>query len=89
MKNTLHIVSKPLCYYDAARLTALLTEHDTLLLRGDACYDIAAFVCQAKHSPVVALRPDLVARNMASDVQQIDDTEFVALTLNHRNTLSW
>ncbi|WP_105198869.1 DsrH/TusB family sulfur relay protein [Pseudoalteromonas sp. T1lg10] len=85
--NNLFILSRPLA--SLPLLASKLSKNDALLLRGDACYNPAAF--SMFEVPVYALKTDVDARgtqSRCSKVQLIDDLEWVALTLQFQRCIS-
>ena len=85
--NNLFILSRPIA--SLPLLASKLCKNDALLLRGDACYNPAAF--SPFEVPVYALKTDVEARGAlarCASVNLIDDLEWVTLTLQYQRCIS-
>ncbi|WP_105189848.1 DsrH/TusB family sulfur relay protein [Pseudoalteromonas sp. T1lg48] len=85
--NNLFILHRP--FAPQSLLASKLSKNDALLLRGDACYNPAAF--SSFEVPVYALKTDVDARGAqayCTGVHLIDDLEWVTLTLQYQRCIS-
>lgn len=87
--STLHIFSKPISYYDNARLVNLIQPQDKVLLVSDACYSISFYRQLA--ASLLVLVEDSSARGI--DIVKPDESlnyaDFVALTLSTSQSITW
>lgn len=84
----LHQVTKPAAHYSHSLLAQRVTKDDIILLMSDACYDIAQFL--KLQCTVKVLKTDAMARNVTVDESMhISDGDWVSLTLNSQNIISW
>lgn len=87
--STLHIFAKPASTYAANVLANLVSAEDRLLLVSDACYSAVQF--RQFSSKLYLLKEDAIARDILIDADDtaIEYDDFVDLTLNTDNTISW
>ncbi|MCQ8876859.1 tRNA 2-thiouridine-synthesizing protein [Pseudoalteromonas shioyasakiensis] len=87
--STLHIFSKPISYYDNARIANLIQSDDKVLLVSDACFSIALYRQLA--AKLLVLTEDASARNViiSQPDEGLDYTDFVALTLSTTQSITW
>ncbi|HCV01625.1 sulfurtransferase complex subunit TusB [Pseudoalteromonas sp. SSMSWG5] len=87
--STLHIFAKPLSHYCTNTLANLIAAEDTILLVSDACYSSTQF--KQFSSALYLLNEDATARNISISLGDIaiDYTQFVEMTLNTKNTITW
>lgn len=87
--STLHIFSKPLCYYSANQLENLIVPNDDVLLVGDACFDKKQF----RQFSDTLLILDQDAHTRAVKISDIDKAisydDFVTLTLTSNQSITW
>jgi tRNA 2-thiouridine synthesizing protein B len=87
--STLHIFSKPLSHYCTNALENLISSDDTVLLVGDACYNIKQY--RQFSAALHLLKEDATARaiTLSEYDVDIDYNQFVELTLTGQNTITW
>ena len=87
--STLHIFSKPLSHYCNNMLANLITAQDSVLLVSDACYNSRQF--KQFSSALFLLKEDAEARDisLSHNESALDYKQFVELTLNAKNTITW
>ncbi len=87
--STLHIFSKPLAHYCANTLANVISAQDTVLLVSDACYNNRQFMQFS--STLHLLKEDTTARDISlnQDAIAISYPQFVEMTLNAKNTITW
>jgi len=85
---TLHILSKPITESDYYKLLDTKNDSDSLLFTRDACYSLLAPYIDI--SSVIALEVDCEARGIKrSELKVLSYAQWVDLTLEYKNTLSW
>jgi len=85
---TLHIFSKPISQAQYQELQNLKNESDSVLFTRDACYSLLAPYIDL--DTVIALEADCEARGINNKaISTISYEQWVELTLEHKNTLSW
>ena len=87
--STLHIFSKPLSRYCNNMLANLISSEDIVLLVSDACYNNMQF--KQFSSAIHLLEEDAAARDISFNQGDIaiNYTQFVEMTLNAKNTITW
>ncbi|SFD46624.1 DsrH/TusB family sulfur relay protein [Pseudoalteromonas denitrificans] len=86
--STLHILSKPINKAEYQSLIESLNTHDCVLFTRDACYSLLAPYIDITN--VSALDIDCEARGIINDkLATISYSQWVELTLFHKNILSW
>lgn len=91
---SLHLIKDPIDQQQLEQLLAIIATTDAILLMQDACYSVKNSHIEAQlyqlSNTCYILHDDLVARNIScSSLQQITYQQFVALTLQFQNTISW
>ncbi|MEN9465094.1 MAG: DsrH like protein [Pseudomonadota bacterium] len=85
---TLHLVFSPQAFL-TQELQAQVQVCDKILLLGDALYSMTTI---AAWHEIYVRDKELIERGLTQTyarIQRIDDTKWVELTLNAKNTLSW
>ncbi|WP_105168445.1 tRNA 2-thiouridine-synthesizing protein [Pseudoalteromonas sp. T1lg23B] len=87
--NTVHILSKPLSYYNALQLEALIAHNDALLLIGDACYDYASYTPLSDKRYMLENCALARAITVNTEFNLINDIEWVELIDNAKKSITW
>lgn len=87
--STLHIINSAKTPDEFKRLTRYFGKGDSVIFIQDGCYNLIADIQNATLK-FYALDADMHARAVSSEYcEAVDYPQFVTLTLNCNNTISW